>query len=62
MEYEILPGVKVIIDPEKYSVTQAFQIAPQTEADVAIMLDLTIVDVIEKSESKVQGILQLRST
>lgn len=62
MEYEILPGVKIVIDPEKYTVTQAMSMGlSDPSADVKIVLDATIIDVIEGNEAKALGILQLRS-
>lgn len=62
MEIEILPGVKVIIDPERYEVRNALKASLGDEmTDYTIQIDATITDMIEKTESKVTGALVLRA-
>lgn len=62
MEIEILPGVKVIIDTEKYDVRNALRASLSPDmTDYTIQIDATITDVIEKTESKVTGALVLRA-
>lgn len=59
MEIELLPGLKVIIDESKFNLQSALQITPQT-SDYTVSIDLNLMDMVEKTESKVQGALVAR--
>lgn len=62
MEIEILPGVTVVVDPEKFTVKNALKASVADDgADLTVQIDMTIVDTIDKNESKVIGAVVLRS-
>lgn len=58
--FEIVPGVRVEIDPEKFRVEGGFTLnLPGT--DYKVLLDVRIVDVLNQQTSKIENILSLRS-
>lgn len=61
-QVEIMPGVIVLIDEHLFNIKNAMRLTPYAElADYMVSVDITITDVIEKTESKAQGALTLRS-
>jgi hypothetical protein len=60
MEIELMDGVKLVIDPAKFDVKNVLKLQ-LPEGDLKLTFDVTITDVLEQDESKVQGIVGLRS-
>lgn len=60
IEIEITDGVKLLIDPAKYDVTNALKLQLPNE-ELRLTFDLTVSNVLEGDESKVQNVVTLRS-
>lgn len=59
---ELLPGVKIVIDTDKFNIEGNFSLGGFSEgADLKVYLDLRIVDVISKEQSKTESIVILRT-
>lgn len=58
---EIMPGVIVEIDPERFAmVTMPLMLTPSV-SDFTAQIDLLIVDVIEGEQQRIENALKLRS-
>lgn len=60
MEIEITDGVKLVVDPEKFDVKNAMKLV-LPEGDLLLTFDMTVTNVGEQAESKVQNVVALRS-
>jgi hypothetical protein len=63
IEIEILPGLKMIVDPAKFTVQGGMSVAlsEQWSNDLIINFDVSIRDILENGhESKVDGVVTLR--
>ena len=59
---DLLPGIKLIYDPEKYTIENNFSLGDFSEgADIKIHLDVRMVNVITKEQSEVKGIVIMRT-
>ncbi len=63
MEKEIVlvDGVKLLVDDEKFNVINALSLAGGPTGDTRLTFDLTITDILEEEEAKVQSIVTLRT-
>lgn len=60
MEIQITDGVTLVIDPEKYDLKNGLKLQ-LPEGDLMLSFDLTVTNVTEQAESKVQNVVILRS-
>lgn len=61
-QLEIMPGVIILIDEHLFNIKNAMRLTPyESLSDYLVSIDITITDVLEKTESKAQGALVLRS-
>ena len=63
IEIELTPGVKLLVDPDKYTVQGGMTFAPGDtwSNEVVLTFDATLRDVLEGHESKIEGAVTLRS-
>jgi hypothetical protein len=61
MEIEIIPGVKIVIDPDKFEAQAALKLAEMPPGDWQLTLDLNLHNVLEDTDQKVQNLVILRS-
>ncbi len=64
IEIELMPGLKLLIDPAKYVVQGGMSVtlSEQWSNDLLINLDVNIRDILEGGhESKVNGVVTLRT-
>jgi hypothetical protein len=63
IEVEILPGLRLLVDPDKFIVQggMSFALSEQWSSEVVITLDASLRDVLEGNESKVDGVVTLRT-
>jgi len=57
----ILPGLQIVIDTDKFEALGALQLAELPAGDYQIGLDMTLTNILEKTEQKVQALVILRS-
>lgn len=60
IQIEITDGVKLVVDPEKFDVKSALKLQLPND-DLQLTFDLTVTNVSEQAESKVQNVVSLRS-
>jgi hypothetical protein len=63
IEIELTPGLKILVDPDKFTVQggMSFALSQQWSNEVVITLDASLRDVLEGNESKVDGVVTLRT-
>lgn len=61
IELEILPGLKLSLDPAKYELQSGYQLAGTVSAENILTVDLAIHDVLEDNDSKATGIAIIRT-
>lgn len=59
-EIELMDGVKLVVDPAKFDVKNALKLQ-LPEGDFKLTFDVTVTNLLEQDESKVQGVVSLRS-
>lgn len=60
---ELLPGVKFLIDPDKFTLENNFSLGGFSEgADIKLYIDVRMVDAVSKEQSKAESIVILRTT
>lgn len=60
--FTLLPGVQLVIDPDKFTVESNLSLGGFSEgADIKVSVDIRLNDMLTKEQSKVENIATLRT-